>query len=128
MIDGSINWSLRLDDAMTEPKPHRWFHDLSFFAGGLFLTNFVPHFVAGVHGSAFQSPFASPPGIGLSSSPVNVAWALMNLAVAYLLLVRVGHFDLRRWRHVAALGASVALMSWFLAQRFGQLHGGLLNG
>jgi hypothetical protein len=32
-----------------------------------FLTNAVPHFVSGVMGYPFQSPFANPPGEGLSS-------------------------------------------------------------
>lgn len=113
---------------MNDPSaPHRWFHDLAYFAGALFLANFVPHFVAGVSGTAFQSPFASPPGVGLSSSSVNVGWALGNLGVAYLLLVRVGRFDLRRWRHLAVFALGFVAMSLFLADRFGRLHGGALS-
>ncbi len=40
----------------------------SYFLGGAFLTNAVPHFVSGVTGHPFQSPFAKPHGQGLSSS------------------------------------------------------------
>jgi hypothetical protein len=105
---------------------HRWFHDLAYVFGGVFLANVIPHFVAGVSGVPMQSPFASPPGIGLSSSPVNVAWGLINLFVAYLLLVRVGRFELRRWRHAAAFAGGFGAMGWFLAKHFGALHGGLI--
>jgi hypothetical protein len=34
----------------------------------------------------------------LSSSTVNVLWGLFNLAVEYLLVCRVGSFDLRKTR------------------------------
>ncbi len=52
----------------------RWYHYVAYFFGGAFLANAVPHFVNGVSGNPFQSPFASPPGEGLSSSTVNVLW------------------------------------------------------
>ena len=60
----------------------------SFFAGG-FLANAVPHFVQGVSGNTFPTPFAKPPGRGLSSPTVNVIWALFNFLVGYVLL-RIG--------------------------------------
>ena len=84
--------------------PTRWYHLVSYFFGGAFLANTVPHFVAGISGSPFQSPFASPPGEGLSSATVNVLWGLFNLVVGYLLVVRVGRFDLRRTLHTEFLG------------------------
>jgi len=62
-----------------------WYHYIAcFFAGG-FLTNAVPHFVQGVSGDGFPTPFAHPPGKGLSSPLVNVLWALFNLVVGYIL-------------------------------------------
>jgi hypothetical protein len=85
----------------------------------------VPHFVNGVSGNAFQSPFASPPGEGLSSSLVNVLWGLFNLVVAYLLICRVGSFNLRKTVHVLTLGAGILVMSLMLAHSFGRFHGGL---
>jgi hypothetical protein len=103
----------------------RWYHYVAYFFGGAFLTNTVPHFVAGVMGQAFQSPFASPPGEGISSSTVNVLWGLFNLTVGYLLVCRVGTFELRSTRHVAVLGLGVLLMSVMLARAFGRFHGGL---
>ena len=103
----------------------RWYHDLAYFFGGVFLANALPHLGNGMSGHAFQSPFASPPGVCLSSSTVNVLWGLFNLAIGYLLVCRVGNFDLRRTRHVLVLGAGVLLMSLNLAHYFGRLHGGL---
>jgi hypothetical protein len=104
----------------------RWFHYVAYFFGGLFLMNSVPHLVAGVSGSPFQSPFASPPGEGLSSSTVNVLWGAFNLLVAYLLILRVGNFDLRQTKHVAPLALAALLMALALASTFGRLHGGNL--
>jgi hypothetical protein len=66
----------------------QWYHYLSGFGAGLFLANFVPHFVKGVCGDAFPTPFADPPGKGLSSPLVNVLWGLFNLIVGYLLFNR----------------------------------------
>jgi hypothetical protein len=56
------------------------------FISGLFLANGVPHFVQGISGHWFQSPFASPPGVGESSPLVNVLWGSLNLAVGFALL------------------------------------------
>src|SRR6202453_3494772 len=102
----------------------RWYLDLAYFFRRAFLANALPHLGNGISGHTFQSPFASPPGVGLSSSTVNVVWGLFNLAVAYLLVCRVGDFDLRKTRHVLVLGAGVLIMSLNLAHYFGAFHGG----
>jgi hypothetical protein len=101
-----------------------WLPDVSYLFGGAFLANAVPHFVSGVMGQAFQSPFARPPGQGLSSSTVNVLWGVANFVVAYLLIVRVGDFDLRAWDQIAAFGIGFLLMGVMLARSFGRFHGG----
>jgi uncharacterized membrane protein len=64
----------------------KWYHYVCAFFAGAFLANFVPHFINGISGNAFPTPFANPPGKGLSSPTVNVLWALLNLLVGYLLL------------------------------------------
>jgi hypothetical protein len=61
-----------------------WHYSASFFAGA-FAANSVPHFVYGVCGDRFPTPFAKPPGKGLSPPLVNVLWALFNMVLAYLL-------------------------------------------
>ncbi len=103
----------------------RWYQHLAYFFGGAFLANTLPHLGNGISGHAFQSPFASPPGVGLSSATVNVLWGLLNLVVAYLLICRVGDFNLRKTEHVVHLGAGILIMSLMLAHSFGRFHGGL---
>ena len=101
-----------------------WLPDLAYVFGGAFLANAVPHYVSGVTGRPFQSPFARPPGKGLSSSTVNVLWGFANLLIAYCLILRVGHFDLRAADHVASLGLGLLLMGVMAARTFGRFHGG----
>lgn len=101
-----------------------WLDYIAWFFGGVFLCNFVPHFVAGVSGRPFQSPFSKPPGVGLSSSTLNVLWALVNLLIAWLLLAKVGVFDLRDPVHALIAGAGFALMALALSRTFGRFHGG----
>jgi len=108
-----------------EAKPMRWNHYISYFFGGAFLTNAIPHFMMGVTGHPFQSPFANPPGVGLSSAMVNVLWGAFNLALGYLLICRVGTFELRRTRHVLVAGAGALLMALMSAHAFGRFYGGL---
>jgi hypothetical protein len=103
----------------------RWYHYVAYFFGGMFLANALPHLGNGISGHAFQSPFATPPGVGLSSSTVNVLWGLFNLVVGYLLVCRVGSFNLRKTLHVLVLGAGVLTQSVMLARVAGRLHGGL---
>ncbi len=64
----------------------KWYHYLAAFFAGAFFANVVPHFIHGVSGDPFPSPFATPPGKGLSSPTVNVLWACFNLLVGYVLL------------------------------------------
>ena len=99
-------------------------HLVSYFFGGMFLANAIPHFVSGMMGRPFQSPFAKPPGKGLSSSTVNVLWGFFNTVAGYLLVVRVGNFDLRSTSDVLALGAGALLIGLSMARHFGQFHGG----
>jgi hypothetical protein len=111
--------------APSKLRATRWYHFVAYLFGGAFLTNALPHFVQGVSGRPLQSPFASPPGVGLSSAWVNVLWGLLNLVVGYLLVCRVGTFDLRRTSHVVALGLGVLTMGLMLARTFGKFYGGL---
>jgi hypothetical protein len=102
----------------------QWIDCVSYFFGGAVLTNAVPHFVSGVMGRPFQSPFAKPRGQGHSSSTVNVLWGVLNLAIGYLLVVRVGDFDLRSTADVLALGLGTLLIGVMTARMFGRFNGG----
>ncbi|RKP53659.1 hypothetical protein [Pararobbsia silviterrae] len=101
-----------------------WAHCVSYFFGGAVLANAVPHLVSGSMGRAFQSPFAKPPGEGLSSSTVNVLWGTFNLVVGYILVCRVGDFDLHDSLDVGSALVGGLLMSLFAAHHFGRFHGG----
>ena len=103
----------------------RWYHYLSYFFGGAFLVNAIPHFVTGVTGHPFQSPFATPPGEGLSPAWVNVLWGSANLVFAYLLLGRVGKFEFRAWRHILLAAAGGLAMALMLSRTFAHHYGGL---
>jgi hypothetical protein len=66
-----------------------WYAYVAWFFAGAFLTNAVPHVVQGICGNRFQTPFASPRGVGESSAVVNVIWGFANLAIGGAL---IGHF------------------------------------
>jgi hypothetical protein len=102
-------------------------HYIAYFFGGAFLANAIPHWVAGLMGEPFQTPFADPPGKGLSSSTLNVCWAAFNFLVAYMLLAQVGSFDWRTLADVGSAGAGGLAMSLFASWTFGKLHGGDLS-
>lgn len=99
-----------------------WYVHFAHFLGGALLANALPHLVAGISGQPLQSPFASPPFKGLSSPAVNVAWALANLAAAYLLLVRVDALDLRSWSDAGACFAGFGAMALQCSRSFGRLR------
>jgi hypothetical protein len=101
-----------------------WLHYVSYFFGGLFCANSIPHIVSGMTGRAFQTPFAKPPGKGLSSATVNVLWGAFNLALAYGLIFRVGDFNLHDPAQAAVTGAGALIISLQSARHFGQFHGG----
>jgi hypothetical protein len=101
-----------------------WFHFVGYFFAGVFFANFVPHFVSGVLGRTFPTPFASPPFRGLSSSRVNVLYGLCNLAVAYTLLLRVGDFEPRSALHAGAFGLGLTAWSLMITRSLARLQGG----
>ncbi len=114
-----------MKDTETLTKETRWYHYIAYFFGGAFLVNAIPHFVSGVTGHPFQSPFATPPGEGLSPAWINVLWGSANFVFAYLLLGRVGEFGFRRWGHVLVAGAGGLAMALMSAYAFGRFYGGL---
>ncbi|MBN2502189.1 MAG: hypothetical protein JXB38_15505 [Anaerolineales bacterium] len=94
---------------------------LAYFFGGAFLANGIPHFLQGISGNRFQSPFASPPGVGESSPLVNAVWGMLNFVISYLLL-DIGEFDPGPGLdlYIAALG--FVLMALVLAWHFGRVR------
>jgi hypothetical protein len=51
---------------------------------------------------------------------------MFNLVAAYVLVARIGRFELRKTRHCIVLGLGALLMALMLARDFGRFHGGNL--
>jgi hypothetical protein len=98
-----------------------WYDYVACFFAGMFLANFVPHFVHGASGDRFPTPFAHPPGKGLSSPTVNVIWALLNLVVGYVLF-RVGGVSATNYGSLAVFFAGIAAISIQLSIGFAKKH------
>lgn len=94
---------------------------IACFVGGVFLANFVPHFIAGVAGRRFPTPFATPPFRGLSSAVVNVLWGLANLGAAYGLLAHVASLQPKDAAHVGITAAGFGLASIGIARSTSRL-------
>ena len=94
-----------------------WVHYAACFFAGAFLANVVPHFVHGISGDRFPTPFAKPPGKGLSSPTVNVVWSLFNMLIGFLLL-RAGHISSRSDASLAFLLAGIAAISIPMSVQF----------
>ncbi|HUB89733.1 MAG TPA: hypothetical protein VMA74_08380 [Dyella sp.] len=102
----------------------QWLHHVAYFFGGAFLLNAVPHIVSGGMGRAFQSPFAKPPGQGLSSATVNVLWGFFNAVIGYLLICQVGDFELRHAPDISVAGLGALMLTLLNARLFGRFNGG----
>lgn len=101
-----------------------WYVYLLEFLAGALLANGVPHFVQGISGNPFQSPFAKPPGVGESSPLSNVLWGFANLAAGAILL----HFFQPKGGTASAgwmaVGAGALLLSIQMATYFGKVRAG----
>ena len=95
-----------------------WYNHVACFFAGSFLANVVPHFVHGISGDRFPTPFAKPPGKGLSSPTVNVLWALLNLIIGYL-LYRAGGVRTNAVTLILFL-AGIAAIGLILSVRFSE--------
>ena len=101
-----------------------WYFYLLEFLSGALLANGVPHFVQGVSGNPFQSPFAKPPGVGESSPLSNVLWGFANLVAGALLLHffwPAGELAAAGW---CAVGAGTLLLAVQASVHFGKVRAG----
>ncbi len=95
---------------------------LSLFFAAVFFVNGVPHFCQGISGNRFQSPFASPPGVGESSPVVNVLWGAFNFLVGYLLLRYAGQFHIGLNPATLVFFGGGLVMAVVLARHFGSVR------
>jgi hypothetical protein len=96
-----------------------WYNYLAAFFAGAFLANVVPHFVHGISGNRFPTPFAHPPGRGLSSPTVNVIWAWANLVIGYVLF-RAGNVRAQETPTLIVFLAGIIFISTALSFSFRQ--------
>jgi hypothetical protein len=101
-----------------------WYAYLAYFAAGALLANGVPHFVNGISGKRFQSPFAWPPGVGESPPLVNVLWGLANFAGGFALIFGVGYYRFGMNRAAIMVGLGALAISVLLSVYFGRLRKG----
>lgn len=95
---------------------------LALFFAALFLINGIPHFVQGVCGNRFQTPFAKPFGSGESSGVINVLWGSFNFAVGYGLLCYAGDVEIGNNTETLVLLSGALLMALFLAWIFNRVR------
>jgi hypothetical protein len=98
-----------------------WNNYLAAFFAGAFLANVVPHFVHGISGNRFPTPFAKPPGKGLSSPTVNTLWSLLNLFLGYVLF-RAGNISTENIPALIVFFAGIAAISILSSIRFALKH------
>lgn len=98
----------------------KWYQYLFAFLSGVFLMNFLPHFINGICGNYFPTPFANPPGKGLSSPILNIVWAAINLCIGGVFFY-VGRVNAQQKKILGALLLGSLLMAFFLASYFGKL-------
>ncbi len=94
-----------------------WYNYFMGFWAGMFIANFVPHFVMGICGNKFPTPFAKPPGKGLSSPTLNVIWSLINLLIGFILF-RGSKISNDNILSLIVFFAGIAFMSIMMSMRF----------
>ena len=99
-----------------------WYAYLAYFFAGIFLTNGVPHFIHGVSGKKFRTPFAKPAGKGESSPMVNVIWGAVNFLIGYALVFGVGQFEFGFTLSALMLVLGGIVMAVVLALSFGRMQ------
>ena len=103
-----------------------WYGYLLQFLAGALVTNGIPHFVQGLSGAPFQSPFASPPGVGESSPQLNVYWGFANLAGGGVLLANFAPGLTGGYLAWVCVGLGSLAMGTFAATHFGKVRAGKL--
>jgi hypothetical protein len=94
-----------------------WYNYLAAFFAGAVLANAVPHFIKGISGDKFPTPFAKPPGKGLSSPVINTLWGLLNLVIGYFLFSG-GKVGAGQCLTLLVFFAGICVMSLMLSTNF----------
>ena len=95
-----------------------WIAYIIHFIAAALLTNAIPHFVNGVSGRPFRTPFAHR-----SSPVVNVVWGWVNLLIAFLLFANIGPFYIGTPGDTIFVAAGVLVAGVLLARLFERENG-----
>lgn len=95
-----------------------WIAYIVHFIAAAFLTNGIPHFVNGVSGHAFRTPFVRMSGSKLSSPEVNVIWGWLNFLIAFLLFANIGPLYIGTPGDTIFVAAGMLVMGVILARIF----------
>ena len=76
----------------------------------------------------FRARLRARPVRGFPPRSLTLDGVAFNIVVAYVLVLRVGTFDLRDTGDAAAFGVGFLLIGTLSARLFGPFHGGDMNG
>lgn len=91
----------------------KWYAYVGYFFAGAFLANSVPHFVQGITGHEFQTPFAES-----SSAMLNVLWGFINLAIGYSIATALGGLSFVFSRQISMTALGIITMAIMLSYAF----------
>lgn len=95
-----------------------WYVYFANFFAGVFFAMGIPHFIQGISGNRFRTPFSTTKE---KSSPViNVVWGLVSFLIGWALLFGVGNFVLGFNRSAWVLALGGVIMSVVLALVYGR--------
>jgi hypothetical protein len=100
-----------------------WYAYLAYFFAGGFLANGIPHFIHGISGKKFRTPFSKPMTTGESSPVVNVIWGMVNFLIGYALVFGIGRFQFGFSLDASMLVLGGIFMSVMLAIILGRMRG-----
>ena len=90
----------------------KWYHYIACFFAGIFLANAIPHFIHGISGDPFPTPFSNPSGKGLSSPVLNTIWGVGNMIVGGFLF-KVSKLSRENKLAIFIFFGAVVFMSFF---------------
>ena len=99
-----------------------WYAFLAYLFAGAFLANGIPHFIHGISGKKFPTPFAKPMAKGKSSPVLNVIWGVVNFLIGYALVCGAGQFQFGFTLATSMLILGGIVMSVVLALILGRMR------
>jgi hypothetical protein len=92
---------------------------IAHFIAAAILTNGIPHFISGVCGRPFRTPFVRMTGEATSPPVVNVVWGWANFLVAFVIFANIGPLYIGTPGDTIFVAAGMLIMGVILATIFG---------